>query len=85
MRREANKLQNDSKTTMTINTELLGVVIGVTKPGYITFEGKEPVGLGEYITITDGIQKRILGVVESCSIKSDALDEISNFEEASRE
>ena len=61
MHREANKLQNDSKTTMTINKELLGVVIGVTKPGYITFEGKEPVGLGEYITITDGIQKRILG------------------------
>ena len=82
MRRELNKLQNDSTTTTTVKDELLGVVIGVTKPGYITFEGKEPVGLGEYITITDGFQKRILGVVESCSIKSDALDEISNFEEA---
>ncbi|CAN5852470.1 DNA double-strand break repair helicase HerA [soil metagenome] len=83
MHRELNKLQNDLPTTTTItNEELLGVVIGVTKPGYITFEGKEPVGLGEYITITDGFQKRILGVVESCSIKSDALDEISNFEEA---
>lgn len=81
MSRELNKLQNDS-TTKTTNEELLGVVIGVTKPGYITFEGKEPVGLGEYITITDGFQKRILGVVESCFIKSDALDEISNFEEA---
>lgn len=81
MHRELNKLQNDLTTTTT-NEELLGVVIGVTKPGYITFEGKEPVGLGEYITITDGFQKRILGVVESCSIKSDALDEISNFEEA---
>jgi uncharacterized protein len=62
--------------------ELLGVVIGVTKPGYITFEGKEPIGLGEYITITNGQRKSILGVVESCFIKSDALDEISNFEEA---
>ncbi|WP_458744081.1 ATP-binding protein [Candidatus Nitrosocosmicus sp. T] len=81
MSRELNKLQNDS-TTKTTNEELLGVVIGVTKPGYITFEGKEPVGLGEYITITDSFQKRILGVVESCFIKSDALDEISNFEEA---
>src|SRR5690606_32522292 len=65
-----------------INGELLGVVIGVTKPGYITFEGKEPVGLGEYITITNGQNKSILGVVESCFIKSDALDEISNFKEA---
>src|ERR671921_240730 len=82
MSRELNKLENDSTTKTTKEEELLGVVIGVTKPGYITFEGKEPVGLGEYITITDGFQKRILGVVESCSIKSDALDEISNFEEA---
>ena len=82
MSRELNKLQNDSTTKMANEEEPLGVVIGVTKPGYITFEGKEPVGLGEYITITDGFQKRILGVVESCSIKSDALDEISNFEEA---
>ena len=80
MHRELNKLQNDLTTTT--DEGLLGVVIGVTKPGYITFEGKEPVGLGEYITITNGFQKRILGVVESCSIKSDALDEISNFEEA---
>ena len=39
-------------------TELLGVVIGVTKPGYITFEGKEPVGLGEYITITEWSSKK---------------------------
>jgi DNA helicase HerA-like ATPase len=82
MSRELNKLQNDSTTKTAKEEELLGVVIGVTKPGYITFEGKEAVGLGEYITITDGFQKRILGVVESCSIKSDALDEISNFEEA---
>ena len=65
-----------------IDGELLGVVIGVTKPGYITFEGREPVGLGEYITIINGKGKNILGVVESCFIKSDALDEISNFEEA---
>lgn len=62
--------------------DLLGIVIGVTKPGYITFEGKEPVGLGEYITITNNHNKSILGVVESCFIKSDALNEISNFEEA---
>ncbi|HYG00039.1 MAG TPA: ATP-binding protein [Candidatus Saccharimonadales bacterium] len=73
---------NWEQTQVKIDGELLGVVIGVTKPGYITFEGKEPIGLGEYISITNGQRKSILGVVESCFIKSDALDEISNFEEA---
>lgn len=73
---------NWEQTQAKIDGELLGVVIGVTKPGYITFEGKEPIGLGEYISITNGQRKSILGVVESCFIKSDALDEISNFEEA---
>lgn len=64
------------------NDDLLGVVIGVTKPGYITFEGKIPIGLGEYVTITSKDKEKILGVVESCFIRSDALDEISNFDEA---
>ena len=73
---------NWEQTQAKIDGDLLGVVIGVTKPGYITFEGKEPIGLGEYISITNGQRKSILGVVESCFIKSDALDEISNFEEA---
>lgn len=64
------------------NTDLIGVTIGITKPGYITFEGKCPVGLGEYVSFVDHDDKKILGVVEYCSIKSDALDDISNFEEA---
>ena len=83
MRRELNKLQNDftTTTTTTVKDDLLGVVIGVTNPGYIIFEGKEPVGFGEYIIITND-KKKILGVVESCLIKSDALDDISNFQEA---
>src|SRR3712207_9596962 len=63
------------------DNDITGIVIGVTKPGYITFEGTGPVGLGEYVTI-NGDQEKILGVVESCLIKSDALDDISNFEEA---
>ncbi len=79
---EANSDRDLDINQTQVDGELLGVVIGVTKPGYITFEGKEPVGLGEYITITNGQRKSILGVVESCFIKSDALDEISNFEEA---
>ncbi len=65
-----------------ISNDLLGVVIGVTNSGYVIFEGKEPVGLGEYIVITNTDKKKILGVVESCLIKSDALDDISNFQEA---
>lgn len=80
MQREQEKVYNKSHSAL--EGELLGVVIGVTKPGYITFEGKEPIGLGEYITIKNNQEKKILGVVESCFIKSDALDEISNFEEA---
>jgi len=64
------------------NQDLLGVVIGVTNSGYIIFEGKEPIGLGEYVIITNNDKKKILGVVESCFIKSDALDDISSFQEA---
>ncbi len=64
------------------NKDLLGVVIGVAHSGYIIFEGREPVGLGEYVIITNNDKKKILGVVESCFIKSDALGEISNYQEA---
>ena len=71
-----------SISQLSINNDLLGVVIGVTNSGYVIFEGKEPVGLGEYIIITNTDKKKILGVVESCLIKSDALDDISNFQEA---
>src|SRR5215210_3943483 len=64
------------------NRDLLGVVIGVTNSGYVIFEGKEPIGLGEYVIITNNDKKKILGVVESCFIKSDALEDISNYQEA---
>jgi DNA helicase HerA-like ATPase len=67
---------------LSFNRDLLGVVIGVTNSGYVLFEGKEPTGLGEYVIITNNDKKKILGVVESCLIKSDALDDISNFQEA---
>ena len=62
--------------------DLLGLVIGDTNSRYVIFEGKETIGLGEYVIITNNDKKKILGVVESCFIKSDALDDISNFQEA---
>lgn len=67
---------------LSINKDLLGVVIGVTNTGYAIFEGKEPIGLGEYIIITSNGNEKILGVVESCFIKSDALNDISSYQEA---
>jgi hypothetical protein len=61
----------------------LGIVVGPTKPDQITFEASRPVSLGEYVMILSSQQKKILGVIESSSIKSDALsDNISNFQEA---
>ena len=71
-----------SYETHSSNKDLLGVVIGVAHSGYIVFEGREPVGLGEYVIIANNDKKKILGVVESCFIKSDALGEISNYQEA---
>jgi DNA helicase HerA-like ATPase len=79
-------LENVDKSTyisqLSIKKDLLGVVIGVTNTGYVLFEGKEPIGLGEYVIITINDNKKILGVVESCLIKSDALEDISNYQEA---
>ena len=69
---------------LSIKKDLLGVVIGVTNTGYVLFEGKEPIGLGEYVIITINDKKQILGVVESCFIKSDALEDISNYQEGFR-
>ena len=61
----------------------LGIVVGPTKPDQITFEARRPVSLGEYVMILNSQQEKILGVIESSSIKSDALsDNISNFQEA---
>jgi len=60
----------------------LGIVVGPTRPDQITFEARRPVSLGEYIMILNSKQKKILGVIESSSIKSDALSDISNFQEA---
>lgn len=61
----------------------IGIIVGPSKPDHITFESRRPVSLGEYVIMLNLDNRRILGVVESSSIKSDALgDKISNFEEA---
>ena len=61
----------------------LGIVVGPTRPDRITFEARRPVSLGEYVMILSSQQEKILGVIESSSINSDALsDNISNFQEA---
>src|ERR687887_19808 len=61
----------------------VGIVVGPTRPDQITFEARRPVSLGEYVMILSSQQEKILGVIESSSIKSDALsDNISNFQEA---
>ncbi len=61
----------------------IGVVVGPTKPDQVTFEARRPISLGEYVVIINSQGKKVLGVVESSSIESEALsDNISNFEEA---
>ena len=47
-----------SYETHSSNKDLLGVVIGVAHSGYIVFEGREPVGLGEYVIIANNDKKK---------------------------
>jgi uncharacterized protein len=61
----------------------IGIVIGQTKPDKLTFEAIRPISIGEYVIVLNSQCKKVLGVVESSSIKSEALsDDIANFEEA---
>ena len=61
----------------------IGIVVGPTKPDRVTFEARRPISLGEYVVILNSQGRKVLGVVESSSIESEALsDDISNFEEA---
>ena len=62
--------------------EVLGILIGVTKPDQVTFESRRPVSIGEYVLLNYG-EDRVLGLVEKSSISSDALgSSIRNYEEA---
>ena len=61
----------------------IGIVIGQTKQDKLTFEAIRPISIGEYVIMLNSQCKKVLGVVESSSIKSEALsDDIANFEEA---
>src|SRR6187200_147729 len=61
----------------------IGIVVGPTKPDQVTFEARRPISLGEYVVILNSQGRKVLGVVESSSIESEALsDNICNFEEA---
>ncbi|MEP0823911.1 MAG: DUF87 domain-containing protein, partial [Nitrososphaera sp.] len=57
--------------------------MGVAKPDQVTFESRRPVSIGEYVILNYG-RGKVLGLVESSSISSDALgNNIRNYEEAS--
>ena len=61
---------------------LLGILVGVARPDYVTFEAKRPVSTGEYVILKYG-KGKVLGLVERSSIASDALGgNIRNYEEA---
>jgi DNA double-strand break repair helicase HerA and related ATPase len=63
------------------NDQLLGVVVGQTKPHHFHFLAKRAVSMGEYVTVTspEGI---LLGLAEDSATKSDLLDRVSNFQTA---
>jgi DNA helicase HerA-like ATPase len=60
----------------------LGILVGDTKPDKVTFESRRPVSIGEYVVMEYG-KGRVLGLVESSKVSSDALrNDIRNFDEA---
>ncbi len=63
-------------------TKEIGIVVGESKPHEIMFEASRPVSAGEYVIINSDNGK-ILGLVESSMIVSDALGkDIRNYSEA---
>lgn len=68
---------------MSENGQELGILVGVSRPDYVTFESRRPVSIGEYVILKYG-RGKVLGLVERSSIASDALGgNIRNYEEAS--
>ena len=59
----------------------IGYVIGESKPTYVTALTSRPLAVGEYVKINTDTNE-VLGLVESSSISSAALDDVRNFEEA---
>jgi uncharacterized protein len=58
--------------------ELLGIVVGQTKPHYFHFLAKRAISMGEYVTV-DSPAGRILGLTEDSTTRSDLLDKMNDF------
>ena len=61
--------------------QLLGIVVGQTKPHRFHFLAKRPVSMGEYVTVSSP-EGELLGLAEDSATKSDLLDKVSNFQTA---
>jgi DNA helicase HerA-like ATPase len=59
----------------------LGVVIGESRPTFVTAQTSRPLSVGEYVVI-DSQDGKLLGLVERSFVQSAALTDIHNFDEA---
>jgi uncharacterized protein len=62
--------------------ELLGIVVGQTKPHYFRFLARRSISMGEYVTVESPVG-RILGLTEDSTTRSDLLDKMNDFPTAS--
>jgi DNA helicase HerA-like ATPase len=58
--------------------ELLGIVVGQTKPHYFHFLARRAISMGEYVTV-ESPAGRILGLTEDSTTRSDLLDKMNDF------
>lgn len=63
---------------MESRVELLGIVVGQTKPHYFHFLARRAISMGEYVTV-DSPAGRILGLTEDSTTRSDLLDKMNDF------
>ena len=63
---------------MESRTELLGIVVGQTKPHQFHFLARRAISMGEYVTV-DSPAGRILGLTEDSTTRSDLLDKMNDF------
>ena len=63
---------------MESSAEILGIVVGQTKPHFFRFLAKRAISMGEYVTVGSpaGV---ILGLTEDSTTRSDLLDKMSDF------
>jgi uncharacterized protein len=60
------------------SSELLGIVVGQTKPHYFRFLARRAISMGEYVTVESPVG-RILGLTEDSTTRSDLLDKMNDF------